>query len=122
MEAAEVVVAALEAGLAAGVKDSATIAVKDSYAALAAAVRKILSLKAPYRDADVVEAPAERRDELVTALTEAGIDAKSDLVEQAHRLLTAVDPTGSRAGKYSVQVRDSKGVQVGDNNTMTLNF
>ena len=27
-----------------------------------------------------------------------------------------------KLAKYNVEVRDSQGVQVGDNNTMTLNF
>jgi hypothetical protein len=37
-------------------------------------------------------------------------------------LLALLDPTGTRAGKYMVDLRGAQGVQVGDHNTQTNTF
>jgi hypothetical protein len=61
------------------------------------------------------DADPEARDdpeELTAALAEARLDADDDVVAEARRLLRRVE------SKYSVEVHDSKKVQLGDHNTM----
>jgi len=125
IEAVELVVGALAAGAAAGVKESATAAVKDSYATLVESTRRLLR-RDGREAASILEEhaanPESHRDELATALTEAGAGADTELLAAASKLLGELDPAGAQAGKYIVQVRDSKGVQIGDGYTMNLNF
>jgi hypothetical protein len=127
IEAAELIVAALSAGAAAGLTDTASAAVKDSYSELKALTVRILrrDKAVPGDDVETAEGelvghPDEHREELVTALTAAGVGREADLVEAARKVLAVLDPQGTSAGKYRVEIRDSQAVQVGDNNTMTL--
>jgi len=104
----ELVVTALAAGAAAGAKDTATTAVKDAYSGLKSGVRRLVG-----RD-ELPEDPAELAEELAAA--NVGDDAS--VLEAARAVLREADPDG----KYHVTVTDSKGVQIGDGNTMNLNF
>ncbi|WP_086840624.1 RIP homotypic interaction motif-containing protein [Amycolatopsis kentuckyensis] len=126
VEAVELVVSALTAGAVAGVKDSASAAVKDAYASVQSGVRRLLSRSGAGDGVSVLEAyaaaPDEHRDDLVAALTAAGVAEDAELVAAAQAVLAVVDPPGAGAGKYDVRVRDSQGVQVGDGNTMKLKF
>jgi hypothetical protein len=126
VEAVELVVSALAAGAVAGVKDTASAAVKDTYARLQSGVRRLLRRNGAGEDVSVLEAyaaaPDEHRDDLVAALTAAGAGEDAELVAAAQAVLAVVDPPGSEAGKYNVRVQDSQGVQIGDGNTMKLKF
>lgn len=108
IEAVELVVTALAAGAAAGAKDTATTAVKDAYSGLKSGVRRLVG-----RD-ELPEDPAELAEELAAA--NVGDDAP--VLEAARAVLREADPDS----KYHVTVTDSKGVQIGDGNTMNLNF
>jgi hypothetical protein len=121
IESVDFVLAALAAGAGAGLTDTASAVVKDSYAALKARVTRALGGRSEEVD-EQVDAPVERQQELREALVAAGADGDPELVAAARAMLEAADPQGARVGKYTVDVRDSKGVQVGDNNTMTLHF
>jgi hypothetical protein len=44
------------------------------------------------------------------------------LLRAARALLEQVDPEGARGGKYNVTVTGGKGVVVGDQATVTMNF
>ncbi|MCR6481789.1 hypothetical protein M8542_03070 [Amycolatopsis sp. OK19-0408] len=110
IEAVELVVTALAAGAAAGAKETATAAVKDAYAGLKSGVLRLVG-----RD-ELPEDPDELAEELSSA------EVTEEVVEAARAVLREVDPDGARAGKYNVTVTDSKGVQIGDGNTMNLNF
>ena len=59
-------------------------------------------------------APETRQAPLTAELAEAGTDC--DLVTAAIALLELVDDAGGRAGKYTVNVREPGGVQIGDAN------
>jgi RIP homotypic interaction motif len=121
--AAELVVAALSAGAAAGLTDTATAAVKDSYSGLKALTVKVLRRAKEDAAEELVRDPDAHREELVTALTAAAGDGcLDDLAEAAEKLLATLDPRGASAGKYRVELRDSQGVQIGDNNTMTIDL
>jgi hypothetical protein len=118
------IAAALAAGAVAGARNTATEAVRDSYTALKELVRRRLSERisgqealarhetAPDQDGGVLEA------ELVAAR------ASDDpaMVDATQQLLAMLNPAGTRAGKYAVDLSGALGVQVGDHNTQTNTF
>jgi hypothetical protein len=57
---------------------------------------------------------------VVTALaagaTSGAGQAASAVVEAAQRLMALLDAAGTRAGKYTVDLRGAQGVQIGDHN------
>jgi hypothetical protein len=119
MEPVTLIVTALAAGAALGLKDAASGAVKDAYGSLKTLVTRRLAGR---RDAGLVlarheEAPQAWEGPLAAELTAAGAADDADLVAAAQALMTLVDQAGYRAGKYAVQVQSSQGVQVGDHNT-----
>jgi hypothetical protein len=118
MDPITLIVTALAAGAALGVKDAASTAVKDAYAGLKALVKKRFGGQP---DAELVltkydQAPQIWRAPLMAELAEAGADQDLDLVAAAQALMVLVDETGARAGKYTVDVRGAQGVQIGDHN------
>ncbi|EME55034.1 RIP homotypic interaction motif-containing protein [Amycolatopsis decaplanina] len=116
------VAAGLVAGAAAGAKDTASLAVKDAYAGLVDGARRRFGAKvaAQLEEAAHDDAAPDKeqrvRDELVRALDGAALEPDDELVATARTLLDRV------GGKFTVDVRESQGVQVGDHNSMTLNF
>ncbi|ONI86977.1 hypothetical protein ALI144C_10055 [Actinosynnema sp. ALI-1.44] len=119
-DSAELVVAALGAGAAAGVSDTASTAVKDAYSGLKSLTRK--ALRRDGRDGERLLAdPTAHRDELVAALTTVDAEPDVDLVAAAKTVLHLTGHIDQR-GKYVVDVHDNKGVQVGDGNTMTVSL
>jgi len=117
-EAIEVVVAALAAGGVAGVKDTASAAVKDGYAGLLGVVRRRFG----HQKADELEAISLEERLLTDALAGVRISPDDELVTAAQAVLTHLDPIGTQSGKYIVDARGAQGVQIGDNNTMTLHL
>lgn len=119
MDPATVIVSALAAGATLGLKDSASAAVADAYAALKAlAVKKLGSRPG----ADVVlarheENPAMWQAPLLDELEKAGASRDDDLLAAAQALLALADEGGTHAGRYLIDVRGSQGVQIGDHNT-----
>lgn len=124
IESAELVLTALAAGTAAGMSETATTAVKDSYQALKALTEKVLRRSRPDSDQATVDGqladPEAHHDELVAALTEADLEAHPELVDAAQRVLDLVGPTYTARGKYAVTLTGNTGVQVGDQNSMTV--
>jgi len=124
MDPVTLIVAALAAGAALGLKDAASAAVKDAYAGLKALVRRRLAGRP---DGELVlarheAAPQTWEGPLAAELSAAGAAGDADLVAAAQTLMSLVDEAGSRLGKYVVAVRDSQGVQFGDHNTQTNTF
>lgn len=118
MDPVTLIVAALAAGVALGVKDTASAAVKDAYDALLALVKNRLG-GGP--DADVVLAGYEQAPEawqapLMAALTRAGADSDRELAAAARALLELADQVRGEAGKYTADLRGAQGVQVGEHN------
>jgi hypothetical protein len=117
------IVAALAAGAVAGVQNTATEAVMDAYAGLKALVRQRLAGRESGEQALARHADDPERGRVLEAeLVEAGAGEDPALLDAARRLLAMVDPAGSRAGKYVVDVRGGQGVQVGDGNVQTNTF
>ncbi|MDQ2882873.1 MAG: hypothetical protein M3Y48_17280 [Actinomycetota bacterium] len=124
MSGVELVAAALTAGATAGLTDTAHAAVHDAYTRLVSAVRHRLG-RDDREDAVLDEHasdPIVRHEQLVAVLTSADAGEDTELVAAARRLLTQIDPLSVQGGKYVVDLREAKGVQIGDNPTMTLHF
>lgn len=67
-------------------------------------------------DPETYAAPLARK------LAEAGAGRDAELVATARALMELVDQAGARSGKYSVTIKDSKGIQVGDGNIQVNKF
>ncbi|MFF3868282.1 hypothetical protein [Micromonospora sp. NPDC001898] len=112
MTGVELIAAALAAGAGAG---TSAVAV-DVYTGLRDALRRRLTgrraaeqlLEAAETDPGVWE----RR--FGAELADSGADRDEKVLTAASRLLDLVDPEGSRAGRYMVDLRGTQGAQVGD--------
>ena len=51
-----------------------------------------------------------------------GFTGRDQLLEAAQSLMSLVDEAGTRAGKYTVDLRGAQGVQVGDHDTQDNTF
>jgi hypothetical protein len=125
VEPVSLVVAALLAGSAAGVTSASSSMVTDAYAALKGLVRRRVAARRAGAEAIVdreQQDPAAWEAELVPVLTEAQVDQDEQIVTAARQLLALVDPSGAAAGKYTVDLREAKGVQVGDHNVQHNQF
>ena len=127
MDPATVVVQALVTGAGVGLGDTASAAVSDGYSALKhALVRRLSGRHAALARLQAIEGGTggstdELAHELVHELVVAGaVDDR--LLAEARHLLALADPEGIRAGKYELDLRDARGVQVGDNNTQHNTF
>ena len=120
MDPVTLIVAALGAGAALGLKATASAGVQDAYAGLKALVNKRF---AGHPKGELVLAEHEAAPETwEKPLAAAGADRDGELVAAAQALMRLIDEAGSQAGKYAVSVRDSQGVQVGDRNTQINRF
>ncbi len=122
MDPISLIVQALVVGVSTALKDTAGSAVKDAYAGLVSLVRRRLG-RAGAPDVDEMEQnPAADTTALATKLqaSDAGLDL--ELVRAAAVLMQHVDPGGARAGRYTVTVTGGKGVVVGNEGTVTMNF
>lgn len=118
MTGVEVVMAALAAGAAAGTGEAAKDAVVDAYTGLRSALKRKLDGKSEAEgivDGVPVDAGNMQVD-FVAALEQSGAADDPQILSVALRLLALVDPAESAAGKYRVNARDAKGVQIGDQN------
>jgi len=124
MDPVTLIVAALAAGAASGVGDSASTAIKDGYQSL----KRLLTAQLSGRRAaevalDEYEAdPDTWREPLARALEASGAAADPDVLRAAQQLLTSIDVEGGRAGKYIVDLRSAQGVQTGDHNVQLNQF
>lgn len=128
MEPVTLILAALAAGASAGVLDSLKEDVKEkakiAYGKLRGLARKRVSGR-PHGELALAEyesAPQKWGELLTAELTEAGAAQDDDLVAAARTLMELVDQRGAKSGKYSVTIKNSKGVQVGDGNFQVNNF
>jgi hypothetical protein len=118
MDPITLIVTALAAGAALGVQDTASTMVKDAYASLKALVRRRLGGD-PGTDLVLArheQAPETWQAPLMAELSQAGADGDQELIAAAKALLDLVGNAGTKAGKYTVDVRGAQGVQIGDHN------
>lgn len=114
MDPATVVMTAMSAGAVQGVRESATSAVKDSYQAL----KHLLSSRfSGQREAELAlreyaKDPQVWQASLRAAVVETGAANDEKVIEAAQRLMNLLDEIGARSGKYSIDLKGAKGVQV----------
>jgi len=118
------IVEALTAGAAKGLKDTATTALKDAYACLQELVRRRFAARP---DAEMALAEHEKAPEvwqapLAAALETTGAGVDAQIIEAARRVLALVDQGGTSSSMNLVDLHGSQGVQVGDRNTQSNTF
>ncbi len=118
------ILAALAAGAAAALKDTATQAVKDGYAALKAKLTEKFAPNPKHGRAleGFVEEPEDYQKPMEKAIAESGAAQDPEVVTLATKLNQSLE--GSSSGK-TVNVNfhgPTKGVVVGDGATVTMNF
>jgi hypothetical protein len=124
MDPVTLIVAALAAGAASGASEAATTAVRDAYQGL----KRLVSVRfAGRKPAEVALAEHETDPDtwqapLAKQLLQTGADTDPDVIKAAQRLMELLDRAGTRAGKYTVDLRGSQAVQVGDHNRQLNNF
>jgi hypothetical protein len=121
-------VSLVAAALAVGLSETVTSAVRDSYAELRNALLRRLHRgqggDVPDAEATVMslEALHDTPEELRAGIRAAGVTSEQAVLGAARRVLLAAEHSGIQVGKYVVDLHDAKGVQVGDNPTMTITF
>lgn len=124
MTGVELIVAALAAGAAAGITDTASSAIRDTYVGLKDLLAHRLAGRNQTREAlDAHETDhgvwqARLGDDLAAS----GAATDQRILTAALQMLELLDPHGAQSGKYQVDLREAKGVQVGDGNTQTNTF
>ncbi|MEV0695688.1 hypothetical protein [Streptomyces sp. NPDC050388] len=125
MTGVEVILTALAAGATAGITDTATDAVRQSYDSLRELVRRRLAGRgeeaAQVLDAEEVE-PDVWQAQLGEHLIATGADRDEVVLRAAQALLTQLEQQVGPVSKYSIDAREAKGVQTGDHNTQTNTF
>ncbi|MGX1676484.1 hypothetical protein [Streptomyces sp. NPDC055400] len=131
MNGVELVVAALSAGAAAGLTDTASSAVRDAYAGLRESVRLRLAargdvgarvLEAGENGAQDVVGSEVWREQLRELLVAADMASDEDIVAAARSLLRDLGLDEPQDGAGAVDARHAQGVQIGDHNTQTNTF
>lgn len=126
MDALSLIVSALAAGLSAGLTESATGAVKDTYTAL----KKRLSRKTEGQDkaqaalAALEEKPESkgRQEVLKEELSGMRIEEDGELLALAEELLRKVDSHITQQGKYNITINKGRGIVIGDASQVQQNF
>ncbi len=120
MDAIQVIVTALAAGVVSGLSDTASSAIAAAYDALVLRVKHRLRDR---RDADLILAshakdPQSWQAALTTELVEAGAESDRPLLDAAQQLLALVDEAGAKAGRYAIDLHGAQGIQIGDHSKM----
>jgi hypothetical protein len=119
------IVTALTAGAAAGLKDSAAGAVKSAYEGLKSLVAKRFTGRP---GADVIlarheEAPETWKEPLTAELVATDAAQDSAMVRLAQELLALMEPEAAANGKLSLAIQgDVQGVVQGDHNDVSMTF
>ena len=124
MDPVTLIVGALAAGALTGAGETATAAVKDAYTALKAALAaRFAERQMPAAVLDEHEEDPETYEKsLAKKIQQSEAAADPRIVELAQALMQLMDDDGTRAGKYTVDVRGARGVQIGDHSTQHNTF
>ncbi|MEV1321448.1 hypothetical protein PSN13_01353 [Micromonospora saelicesensis] len=124
MTGAEMIVAALAAGAAAGSTDVTKSAISDAYIGLKSLLRRRLSGRDRAQEAlDAVGVGADQWQALLSEdLAESGAAADEQVITAARRLLSLAEPDQATAASYQMSADSVKGVQFGSHNTQTNTF
>lgn len=116
MDPITLVVSALAAGIAAGLTNVSKAAVKDTYEAFKARLKKKVE---GHEDAQEALASVEKKPEsenrqgvLKEELAELGIEKDEELIRLAKTIMEKLDVKGAQAGKYIINIADSQGIVI----------
>lgn len=125
MDPINLILTALVSGATASVKETASQAVKDAYNGLKTLIHnKFVGKPAAEmvlaqfeEDPDVWKAPLEKE------LKKTGSAQDKDIVANAQRVMTLIQPQQATQGKYNVQITGNvQGFAQGDNQTVNMSF
>lgn len=126
MDPISLVVAALVAGLTAGVTNTAKTAVMDMYQAFKA---RLMPKVESNEDAQSALVALEKKPDsegrqlaLKEELSNLQVEKDSELVLLAQTFLEQVDQKGAEAGKNVITLQNAQGIVIGDRNTVRQNF
>ena len=126
MDPITLIVAALVAGAAAGLKDTASAAVKDAYSGLRSLIRSRFGHHDQALDeqlAAVDQKPDTDPAPLAEKLRSAGAGNDAELVQAARALLAKADPDGTWQRQIqNITISNSKGVVGSNTGTVNMNF
>jgi hypothetical protein len=125
MDQVSLILAALASGAAAGLKDSASLALKDSYNGLKALIQSKFAGKPESETALslYVDDPFKYEKPLREALAEVQIEHDQTVIEAAQRLLTLTQSQQSSTGKYNTQITGNiQGYAQGDYQRVDMHF
>jgi hypothetical protein len=124
MEPISILLAALSVGALRGVEQGAEVAISDAYQGLKDLIARRLrgntpaevALEEHAQDPDTWEAPLRK------ALQASRLDQDEEVLASAQRVLQLADPSGTGAGKYSMDLRGAQVGNVGDHANVTTHF
>jgi hypothetical protein len=126
MDPISLVVAALVAGLTAGVTDTAKTAINDMYQAFTA---RLLPKVEGKEDAQSALVALEKKPDsegrqlaLKEELANLQVEKDTELIRLAQTFLEQADQKGMQAGKYVITIQNAQGTVIGDNNTVRQSF
>lgn len=124
LDPVSLILAALAAGATAAAKDAAGVAVKDSYDALKALIKKKFAEQGKGDPSTIID-KFEKKSEvtkplLEDELKEAGLEKDEEILKAAKAVMTKKDPEGADTGKYDL--RGAKAVIIGDHGSQTNTF
>jgi hypothetical protein len=126
MDPVSLIVAALVAGLTAGVSDTTKTAVADTYQALKARLMPKVENNEDAKNALVAlekKPDSEGRQlSLKEEFTNLNIDQDTELVHMAQAFLERIDEIGAQSGKYVINIQNAHGMVIGDNNSVKQTF
>lgn len=118
MDPATLIVAALVAGLTAGLTDVAKAAVTDTYTLFRDRLNNKVTVRQEAQEAlrGVERRPDSKgwQEDLQRELSALEVGKDGELVRLAQAVLNELDPPGVRAGKYHVTITGSRNIVVGD--------
>ena len=106
MDQVSFILAALASGATVGLKDSASMALKDSYNGLKTLIQHKFAGKSKSETALslYVDDPLTYEKLLREALEEVRIEQDQEIIEAAQRLLALTQPQQNSTGKYNIQI------------------
>ena len=118
MDAVDLIIAAVIAGVSAGMTETAKVAIKDTYQAFKAHLHEVTSVN---NDASKALESVEKKPDstprqavLKEELTTLGIEHDNELIGLAQKVLETLDKEGAQQGKYTVHIQNSQGIAIGD--------
>lgn len=116
MDPVSLIVAALMAGALAGMQNTATDAIKDSYAGLKRLVGRRVAGRPPAEIAlqQIELKPEDWQGALTSELAELNVGDDHELVAAARQLVNLLNGAGLSSGTISVYASHSTGLQVGN--------